>query len=189
MYGRILKESSSSPYRSIYGLIDQDQIPRFHGLIQAANRTRGNNPPASHRLKGVDIGPIWHLRWIQQVADAMAGENGNRHPIPITKYRRSGWTAKRCFYFHCLAMVGLSQQLFQTRTTYDSDPIFHLEVFSRTITSTGSISYCRDDHTPIGKSLLTTAIPAANTNHASVLPSSSPAILAGRKLLSLCQST
>ena len=127
MHGGLLKKCSGPPHRSIDGLIDQHQILRFYGLIQAAYCTRGDDPTTPEGFKSEDIGPIRYLRWIQQMAHAMPRENSNWHAVPITEDRRSGWTTKRRFHLHRFASAGSSEQISQARATNDSDPILHLQ--------------------------------------------------------------
>ena len=80
--GRV-EERGHAAEGAVDDLIGHDQIARGDVLLQGADGAAGQNPLAAETLEGKDVGTIRNVRRGEGVADAVAGEEGDRDAVEI----------------------------------------------------------------------------------------------------------
>ena len=102
-------------------LFRHHQIARFEFLAQRSHRARCQYVRASHFLQCINIGPIRHLRRIEQMPRPMPGQKIYGHARPFGLDDRIARPAEGCMHLMPGAAGMFAKQLPQSRTTDNPD--------------------------------------------------------------------
>ncbi len=79
----VVEEGRHAAVGLVDDLIHDDQIARVDLLAQRTDRPAGDDVRHAEALEGVDVGPVRHLRGVEGVAFAVAGEDGEPESVPL----------------------------------------------------------------------------------------------------------